>query len=111
MPIVPQISSQHVTGFVVGLGVAATGFYFYKKNQKRVDDWLRQQGISLPVAEGSDYQALTVEELVREKERIEDLIAEREHAAEQEARASKPQPRAQRKRPATQKLRAEAKPA
>jgi hypothetical protein len=109
MPIAPQISSQHVTGFVVGLGVAAAGFYFYKKNQKRVDDWLRQQGIALPVAEGSDVQTMTLEELVREKERLEDVIAEREHAAAQEASAKKP--RGQRKRPAGQQPRAEAKPA
>ena len=38
MPIVPQISSQHVTGFVVGLGVAATGFYFYGTTRSRVGD-------------------------------------------------------------------------
>lgn len=111
MPIAPQISSQHITGFVVGLGVAAAGFYFYKKNQKRVDDWLRQQGISLPATEASDYQAMTVEELVREKERLEDLIAEREHAAEQAARAAKDKPRAQRKRPAGPQPRTEAKAA
>jgi hypothetical protein len=109
MPIAPQISSQHVTGFVVGLGVAAAGFYFYKKNQKRVDDWLRQQGIALPVAEGSDYQTMTLEELVREKERVEDIIAEREHAATQEAPAKKP--RAPRKRPANQPPRPEPKAA
>jgi septal ring factor EnvC (AmiA/AmiB activator) len=109
MPIAPQISSQHVTGFVVGLGVAAAGFYFYKKNQKRVDEWLRQQGIALPGAEGSDYQTMTLEELVREKERLEDTIAEREHAAAQEARAAKP--RAKRARPASQPPSPQAKPA
>ena len=42
------ITSQHVTGFVVGLGVAAAGFYFYKMNQKQVDTWLESQGIHLP---------------------------------------------------------------
>jgi hypothetical protein len=109
MPIAPQISSQHVTGFVVGLGVAAAGFYFYKKNQKRVDDWLRQQGIAIPTAEVSDYRAMTLEELVQEKERLEDIIAEREHAATQQTPAAKA--RAQRKRPANQPPRAEAKPA
>ena len=97
MPIAPQVSSQHVTGFVIGLGVAAAGFYFYKKNQKRVDDWLRRQGIALPAAEASDVQAMTLEELVREKERLEDLIAEREHAAAQQSATQKPRP--SRKRP------------
>jgi len=109
MPIAPSISSQHVTGFVVGLGVAAAGFYFYKKNQKRVDAWLRQQGIALPASEASDYQAMTLEELVREKEQLEDLIAEREHAAAQQAGAKKP--RAQRKRPAAPPPRPAAKAA
>jgi hypothetical protein len=75
------INSQHVTGFVMGLGAAAAGFYFYKKNQKRVDEWLRERGIELPATSGNDFSALTIEELVREKENIEDLIAEREHAA------------------------------
>ena len=96
MPITSQITSQHVTGFVVGLGVAAAGFYFYKKNQKRVDEWLRQQGIAVPVAEGGDYPSMTLEDLVREKETIEDLIAEREHAAQQESGEKKV--RSQRKR-------------
>jgi hypothetical protein len=78
------INSQHVTGFVIGLGAAAAGFYYYKKNQKRVDDWLRQQGIELPTATGGDYDGMALEELVREKEHLEDLIAEREYSAEQE---------------------------
>ncbi|HXZ17895.1 MAG TPA: hypothetical protein VEH77_18370 [Roseiarcus sp.] len=77
------ITSQHVTGFVVGLGVAAAGFYVYKLNQRRVDAWLESQGIRLPGAGGGDPNAMTLEELVRQKERLEDLIAEREFAAEQ----------------------------
>jgi len=101
MPI--PITSQHVTGFAVGLGVAAAGFYYYKKNQKQVDEWLRQQGITIPASSGSDYAAMTLRDLVREKEHLEDLIAEREHAAEQEA-AAKPS-RAPRKRPAAQSRR------
>ncbi len=79
------LSSQHVTGFVLGLGAAAAGFYFYKKNQKQVDEWLRKQGIELPVASAGDHSAMTLEELVREKENLEDLIAEREHAEPEEA--------------------------
>jgi len=92
------VTSQHVTGFLVGLGVAAAGFYFYKKNQRQVDEWLRQQGISIAPGGGLDYGTMSLEDLVREKERLEDLIAEREHAAAQEA--ARPRARAQRKRPA-----------
>ena len=77
------VTSQHVTGFVVGLGVAAAGFYFYKTNQKRVDAWLESQGVHLPGTTASDYSSMTLEELIREKEKLEDLIAEREFAAEQ----------------------------
>lgn len=77
------ITSQHVTGFVIGLGVAAAGFYLYKMNQKHVDAWLESQGIQFPGARASDLSSMTLEELVRQKERLEDFIAERESAAEQ----------------------------
>jgi len=103
MPI--PVTSQHVTGFLVGLGVAAAGFYLYKKNQRQVDEWLRQQGISIAPGGGLDYSTMPLEDLVREKERLEDLIAEREHAAAQEA--ARPRARARRKRPATQARRRE----
>jgi hypothetical protein len=73
-----SVNSDHVTGFVVGLGAAALGVYLYKKNQREVDEWLRQQGISVPQAGGRDESKTSLEELVREKERLEDLIAERE---------------------------------
>jgi hypothetical protein len=86
------ITSQHVTGFVIGLGVAAAGFYLYKVNQKRVDAWLESQGIQFPGASASDHASMTLEELVRQKERLEDLIAEREVAAEQKPVAGKAAP-------------------
>ena len=72
------INSEHVTGFAVGVGAAALGVYLYKKNRQQVDQWLRQQGIHVPDSGVKDPTALSVEELVREKERLEDLIAERE---------------------------------
>jgi len=78
------IQSQHVTGFVVGLGAAAVGFYFYKKNQHQVDAFLREHGIELPECSTLSVENLTLEQLVSEKERLEDIIAEREYAASQE---------------------------
>jgi len=79
-----QVTSQHMTGFVVGLGVAAAGFYLYKMNQREVDAWLERQGIHFPgVAAADDYGSMTLQELIRRKEKLEDLIAEREYAAEQ----------------------------
>ena len=79
------ITSQHVTGFVFGLGASALTYYAYKKNQGRIDEFLRKQGINLPIAEGQrDFSTLSLEDLVGEKERLEDLIAEREHAGKAE---------------------------
>jgi hypothetical protein len=81
------INSDHVTGFVVGLGASALGLYLYKQNQGRVDDWLRQQGINLPQTSTKDGKAMSLEELTREKERLEDLIAEREMQVKEQAAA------------------------
>ncbi len=72
------INSDQVTGFVVGLGAATLGLYLYKQNQSRVDEWLRQQGINIPQAGATDETKMSLQELTREKERLEDLIAERE---------------------------------
>ena len=94
------ITTQHVTGFVIGLGVAAAGFYLYKMNQKRVDAWLEGQGIQLPRASASDPGSLTLEELVREKEKLEDLIAEREYAITEKAEAKPAEPQSQHRAPA-----------
>ena len=71
------INSNHITGFLVGMGAAGVGFYIYKKNQSKVDAWLRRQGINVQSAGGQDPGSMTLEELVAEKERYEDLIAER----------------------------------
>ncbi len=81
------INSDHVTGFVVGLGASALGFYLYKQNRRRVDEWLREQGINVPQASAQDEATMSLEELTREKERMEDLIAEREVQAKETAAA------------------------
>jgi len=73
-----MVTSQHITGFVVGVGVAGLGFYLYKKNQQQVDEFLRRQGIELPALSSKDYTEMSLKELVAEKEKLEDLIAERE---------------------------------
>ena len=86
------INTDHITGFAVGIGAAAVGFYAYKKNQSRVDGWLRQQGINVPAAAAAESGSMTLEELVLEKERLEDLIAEREVAATQPKPEDKPEP-------------------
>jgi len=74
-----NLTRDHFIGFVAGLGVSALGFYLYKRNQSKVDEFLRSQGIHIPGSQVSPT-AMTLEELVREKEHFEDLIAERETA-------------------------------
>ncbi|NCO92140.1 MAG: hypothetical protein COZ06_28625 [Armatimonadetes bacterium CG_4_10_14_3_um_filter_66_18] len=84
-----NLTSNHLTGFAAGVGAAALGFYLYKKNQRQVDEFLRSQGLNLPGCGAHDPGSLTLEELVAEKERLEDLIAEREMAvSEPEAQAA-----------------------
>ena len=84
------ISSNHVTGLVVGIGVASLGFYMYKKNEAQIDEWLRRQSINLPFpgCHAKDSSGKSLEELLREKERLEDLIAEREMAEKSKAQAA-----------------------
>jgi hypothetical protein len=75
-----NITSQHITGFVVGIGATVTAYYVYKKNQAQIDDFLRRQGIQIPDHGIKEPGTMSLEELVSEKERLEDLIAERELA-------------------------------
>ncbi len=84
-----NVTSQHVTGFFIGVGAAAVGYYFYKNNQAKVDDFLRRQGIQIPERTMRDPSTLSLEELVTEKERLEDLIAEREMAEKDAKPAAK----------------------
>ena len=84
------ITSDHVTGFIVGIGVASLGFYMYKKNEAQIDEWLRSQSINLPFPgfQAKEPSGKSLEELLREKERLEDLIAEREMAEKSKAKAA-----------------------
>ena len=66
-----------VKGILIGVGVSAVGFYLYKKNEEKVDSFLRGKGMDIK-QHGSNYETMSVEELMRTKETIEDLIAEKE---------------------------------
>ncbi len=79
------ITSSHVTGFIAGVGVSVAGFYLYKKNQAKVDQFLSEHGIEVAPLVERDPSSMTLKELVKAKENLEDLIAEREHAASQAA--------------------------
>ncbi len=79
------ISAQHVTGFVAGLGVSALTFYLYKKNQAKVDQFLSDHGIQVSSVMSRDPESMSLKDLVKAKEDLEDVIAEREHEESQAA--------------------------
>lgn len=83
-----NINSDHITGFLIGAGAAALGYYAYKKNQNQIDEFLRKQGINMPAGGAKDYSGMSIEELMTEKENIEDIIAEREAAAQESPQPS-----------------------
>ena len=73
-----NIRPEHLVGFAAGIVASAGGYYLYKKNQSRVDAWLRDQGIRVPQSSSTNPDSMSLEELVIEKEKLEDLIATRE---------------------------------
>ena len=50
----------------------------HKKNQNKIDDFLRKQGINVKSSNQTSYENMSLEELVTVKENLEDLIAEKE---------------------------------
>lgn len=72
------MKSEHLTGFAVGLGAAAAGYYLYLKNKTQIDQFLKEHGIDMPSGPVVDCASLSLEQLILEKERLEDIIAERE---------------------------------
>lgn len=76
-----SIKREHLIGVAVGVGVAAAGYYLYKKNQEKVDSFLRKQGINVKSSTSTNYENLDLEALTELKEHIEDVIAEKELSA------------------------------
>ncbi|EFS22242.1 hypothetical protein FSBG_01739 [Fusobacterium gonidiaformans 3-1-5R] len=72
---------EHCVGIAIGVGVAAVGYYLYKKNQDKVDNFLRKQGINVKTSSSTNYEAMDLETLTEMKEHIEDVIAEKELSA------------------------------
>jgi len=83
------ITTDHLVGAAVGIGVAAAGFYLYQKNRDKVDQFLRSHGMNIPVREDKPLASMSIEELATLKERVEDVLAEREVAAKATAAAEK----------------------
>ena len=74
------ITKNHLVGAAVGVGVAAVAFYLYKKNQAKVDEFLRKQGINIKTSSCASLENLDIEGLTEMKEHIEDLIVEKSAA-------------------------------
>ena len=73
-----SIKKEHLVGAAIGVGTVAVGYYLYKKNQNKVDSFLRKQGINIKTSSESAYENMNLEELMTTKEHLEDLIAEKE---------------------------------
>ena len=73
-----HVKKEHLIGAVAGVGAVAVTYYLYKKNQNKIDDFLRKQGINVKSSNQTNYENMSLEELVTVKENLEDLIAEKE---------------------------------
>jgi len=82
-----RFNAQFLTGAIVGVGITAGGYYLYKKNQDKVNNFLRSQGINVPCKSSNDYSSMSLETLVQTKEKLEDLIAEKEMLTKKETPA------------------------
>jgi len=77
-----NVKKEHLIGAVAGVGAVAVTYYLYKKNQNKIDDFLRKQGINVKSSNQTNYENMSLEELVTVKENLEDLIAEKELGAD-----------------------------
>ena len=69
--------SPMVKGVLIGVGVSAVGFYAYKHNEEKVDNFMRRHGMNVKTP-AAGFETMSVEDLMRTKETIEALIAEKE---------------------------------
>ena len=66
-----------VKGILIGVGVSVVGFCAYKHNEDQVHEFLRRHGVNVQ-SPAAGFETMSVEDLMRTKETIEDLIAEKE---------------------------------
>lgn len=75
------MNSDHLTGFVVGVGSTIFAYHWYQNNRERVHEFLKAQEIGLAASRGGQSKPaseMTLEDLMAEKERLEDALAEKE---------------------------------
>ena len=66
-----------VKGILIGVGASVVSFCMYKHNEEKVDNFLRRHGVKVK-SPAAGFETMSVEDLMRTKETIEDLIAEKE---------------------------------
>ena len=66
-----------VKGILIGVGASVVGFCVYKHNEEKVDNFLRSHGVKVKTPTAG-FETMSIEDLMRTKESIEDLIAEKE---------------------------------
>ena len=66
-----------VKGVLIGVGASLVGFAVYKHNEEKVDNFLRSHGVKVKTPTAG-FETMSAEDLMRTKESIEDLIAEKE---------------------------------
>ena len=66
-----------VKGILIGVGASVVCFCVYKHNEEKVDNFLRRHGVKVK-SPAAGFETMSVEDLMRTKETIEDLIAEKE---------------------------------
>jgi hypothetical protein len=91
-----MITNDHLVGFAAGAAVTALALFWYDQNRDRVDQFLQAQRAGLgqagmPWQEAPQYARTpspsgdhkpSLEELMAQKERLEDMIAELQAAQE-----------------------------
>lgn len=93
------MNNDHLTGFVAGVGCTAFAFYWYVNNRERIEEFMKAQELGLQTAPGFGFppvraavganeaaaeQPIGLEELMLQKERLEDQIAELQSRLEEQ---------------------------
>ena len=68
--MVAWLNNPMTKGILIGVGVSAVAFYAYKKNEAKVDSFMRNHGINVKTPT-PDFKTMSVDDLMRTKENID----------------------------------------
>jgi hypothetical protein len=74
-----MFNKDFITGFITGTVVGAVGYKLYEENGGQLQNLIQSAAFPSQNAPAANAQP-TIEELVAQKERLEDLIAEKKVA-------------------------------